>query len=110
MTKPRILPGSCIVCRHSLGERIDELLEAKVSLRVLEDRYGVSRASLDRHRRNHLPKSKERSEQRATEQREVGPLAWIERRIAEAKHILKAAKAKGNLAVWRQANADIAEF
>ena len=107
MTK---LKGSCTVCRHPFGEKIDELLEAGIDLYALQRRYGVSRYSLMRHKKNHLPKDKVDTEKLADEQREVGPLAWIAHRIAEAKRILKAAKAKGNLAVWRQANADIAEF
>ena len=48
--------GSCSVCRHAQLNAITGDLVARVPLRTIESRYGVSRSALDRHVQ-HIPKA-----------------------------------------------------
>lgn len=47
--------STCSVCNSKDLSEVNDLLDGGVSLRRLEERYGLSRSALSRHRRFHLP-------------------------------------------------------
>ena len=45
----------CSVCRHSELPAIDGLLTLGIPIRVIARNFGLTRSSVDRHKRHHLP-------------------------------------------------------
>jgi hypothetical protein len=100
--------ATCLICRSPARERIDGALIRGQSIRALATRHGLSRSTIAKHRKSCLPAREAQAVQTAAERHREGALGRLEERISEAKRIMREAKAKGNLAVWRQANVDLA--
>ena len=90
------MPVPCVTCGHPQREVIDAaLVLGQESLRSLAKRYGMDRASLARHRQNHVSPALARV---ATQREEQGPRSALDRLEGlydDAKGILEAAKGEG---------------
>ena len=64
------MSGRCRTCMHPERDAIDRALVTGTPLRTLEERYGISRSSLARHKDNCLAQTV----QRAAEEREAADL------------------------------------
>jgi AcrR family transcriptional regulator len=51
------MANKCQVCVHEQAKQIDEALVNGASIREIVERFGVSRGSVYRHRKEHLPKA-----------------------------------------------------
>lgn len=90
------MPAPCSSCQHEHRDQLDrELVLGAESLRGLARRYGVDRASLARHRDNHLSAALVKVQ---TEREEAGPRSALDdlRELrARALRILDAAENDG---------------
>jgi transposase len=49
------MPRTCSICKHKQLEQINKELINGTSYRAISGRFGVSKSSLERHHKNHLP-------------------------------------------------------
>ncbi len=91
----------CTVCTHPQRRMIDVSLLRHTPLRDLERRYGMSRSSLSRHSRLHIPvsiaKAEQVKEQAVEEQAARDVSEELSRLQREADRILKEAREYGQL-------------
>jgi hypothetical protein len=88
--------GKCRACASDRLEDIDADLVAEVPFRVLERRYGISTASLVRHKQNHLSPALVAIRRARLAASEGGVAANLEGLIETGESILHAARKAKN--------------
>lgn len=88
----------CTVCTHDEVEAIDRaVMQPNASERAIASRYGLNRASLARHRKNHIKRAVERASRAARvaeAQRGAGTLETVEGCVRRALELLAVAEVR----------------
>lgn len=86
------MPQACKICRHSMRQAIDAvLLKGRPSLRMIGTQYGVSKDSLLRHYRAHIPGTSDGVEE--NEARQIDEIAEHEKE-PEARQVAELVEQK----------------
>ena len=84
---------TCRVCRHEDRDRIDELLVGGQTLREIGSRFGLSKDTLFRHSKSHLPASVVALVDHREGERGDDLLSEVRSLLTEVRMILDKAKA-----------------
>ncbi len=87
----------CTVCTHNQREDIDIALVRGVSIRQIEDTYGVNYNAAQRHKENHLSPALVRTMEAHTEGVERSVADHARALLADADAILRKAKDTGDI-------------
>ena len=96
-TEGASLPRKCSVCTHGEREAIDLALINRESYRDVARRFDVSRSAVERHTREHLPKSLSRAREAETVASASHLLAVVVNLQGRAMGILDGAEKAGDL-------------
>jgi hypothetical protein len=89
------MPRSCTICSHTDRDAIEHAAVSGGVKRSIADRYGVSKASLLRHLRNHLPAATIIKAQEADVDRAAGLQERLEDLYSRAERVLAEAEGTG---------------
>lgn len=95
---------TCTVCAHPEREAVDEALVSGDSNRATASRYGLTRSSVDRHRKAHLSAALVKIQQQRESLRETSLADRLEANIARLEAILAAS---ADVRAFVAANAEI---
>ncbi len=86
----------CTVCRHPLRAEIDRGLLARVPLRALAGRFGLSTTALHRHKQAHIPAALAQAQGAQELAQAEALLSQAQGLLAQALKVLNEAEARGD--------------
>jgi len=94
------MPRACAICDHPQRDAIDREIIEGFSIRNIAKRYGVSKDSVYRHSKNHLPETLKQSHAVKESARADELLERVERLISEAEELLSFGKGEKQSKAW----------